>query len=201
MKTLRGKLLVKAYLNQKEAIVITGEKGNRIELWVGKKFVENYRQRNPVICECVSNNSEFDYIKEGDKLIVHHNLLSEPSHNPRCIEWNKQTGEALFMIPANENIFCKINDDGTVEPICNNLIAERVDKEIKTTLIVIPDSAKKKHDDRVRVVAVAPEVDHTKAGQTILIENKADYEICYTYNKKEHSIIRVWGEYVIGHFN
>jgi hypothetical protein len=200
IKAQFGRILVKAYLNQKDAIQIVGADGKTVELWMGKKYLENYRQKNPVICTVIGNASTFDYIHEGDQLLVHHNYLSDPVQNPYCIEYNAQTGEAFFGVPASEAIFAKLNEDGTIQPVCHNIIAKRLKNPIISTLY-IPDTVKQEHNDRVEVIAVAPEIKTIKPGMTILIYKMADYEICYTFNKKEYSAIRIWGQDVIGFLN
>lgn len=201
MRALRGKVIVKSFENQKEAIVITGEGGKKIELWVGKKFVENHREKNPVICQVVDNNSEYHYIKEGDYLIVHHNYLSEWQTNPFCMEYNPQTGEGLYSFPASSSIFCKLLEDGSAVPVCNNMLVERLKNPVKSSLIYIPETVKQEHNDRVRVISVAPEVDNSLIGNTILMHQYSDYEICYTWNKKDYSVIKVLADELIGVVN
>lgn len=64
-KAIRGKVIVKSYTNQKEALMIKGEGGKMIELWMGRQYDENNRRKNPTLCEVVDNNSKYDYIKTG----------------------------------------------------------------------------------------------------------------------------------------
>jgi len=197
-KAIRGKVIVKSYANQKEALMIKGKGGKMIELWMGRKYDENNRRKNPVLCEVVDNNSKYDYIKKGDLLLVHHNYLSDPMTNPFCLEYDQQTGIGIFSFLASNNIYCILRKDGVVTPVCENILAERLPNAITSSLIIIPDTVKTEHEDRVKVLAVAPEVEGIGQGDIIAILNKADYEICYSWEKKDYSVIKVFQEDVIG---
>lgn len=202
MKPIGKRIIVEAYLGQKESISIKGRNGKTIELWLGKKYITNFREKNPVIAKVLSNPSgEFPYIKEGDIILTHHNFLSDWKTNPYCIEYSLEENKGIFAIPLDRNIFCKLNEDGTVKALCHNVIAKRLKNPIKTTLIIVPDSIKQEHEDRVKILDVAPEVDGVHPGQTVLIMNKADYEICYTWKGKEYSVIKVFSEEIIGILN
>lgn len=198
LKAIRGKVIVKSYANQKEALVITGEGGKKIELWIGRKFDTNHRRKNPVICEVIDNNSKYDYIKKGDLLLVHHNYLSEWETNPFCLEYDPQTGMGLFSFIASESIYCKLNKDGSVSPVCGNIIAERLSNLIQTSLIIVPDTVKQEYEDRVRILNVSPEVEGLKKGDIVAILEKADYEICYSWQNTDYSVIKVFQDEVVG---
>jgi hypothetical protein len=198
LKAIRGKLIVKSYANQKEALVITGEGGKKIELWIGRNYGLNHRVKNPVLCEVIDNNSKYSYIKKGDLLLLHHNYLSDWETNPFCLEYNPQTGEGLFSFIASNNIYCKINKDGTATPVCENILAERLTNRIQTSLIIVPDTVKQEHEDRVRVLSVAPEVEGIKKGDIVAILEKADYEICYSWENQDYTLIKVFGEDIVG---
>lgn len=199
MKAIRGKIIVKSYSNQKEAILIKGKGGKMIELWVGKKFLTNHRQKNPTLCEVIDNNSKYDYIKPGDLLLIHHNYLSDPMTNPFCLEYDRETGVGLFSFIASNNIFC-ILKDGVAVPVCENMLVERISNPIESSLIIIPDTVKQEHGDRVKVTAIAPEVEGVRVGDTVAIHKMADYEICYSWEKKDHSVIKVFMEDLVGVF-
>lgn len=198
MRALRGRIIVKSFASQKEEIEIVGQDGKRLTLWVGKKYAINHREKNPVVCEVLDNNSEYNYIKKGDFLLVHHNFLSEWQTNPFCIEYDPVSEVGLYSLQANHNIFCKINADGIAEPVCGNMLVERQKNPIKSSLIIIPDTVKQEHNDRVKVVSLSPEVAGYKVGQTVLMYKYSDYEICYSWKKKDYSIIKVYEEDLIG---
>lgn len=202
MKALKNKILVKAHLNQKDSVMIKGEDGKNIELWVGSKYRENYRERSPVIAEIIDNGStDYNYLKVGDLILVHHNYVSQWETNPFCIEYSMESGEGVFSLPADRNIFCKLNEDGTVQAICGNIVGERLKKIIKTNIIVVPDSVKQEHNDRVKVLSVSPEIKGIYPKQTVLIMQYSDYEIVYTWKGKEYSVIKVWQDEIIGVLN
>lgn len=200
-KAIRGKVIVKSYNNQKEALKITGKNGKVIELWMGRQFDVNNRRKNPVLCEVIDNNSKYDYIKKGDLLLIHHNYLSDPMTNPFCLEYDSETGEGVFSFIASNNIYCILRKDGIVTPVCENVIAERLSNKIETSFIIVPETVKQEHEDRVRVLAVAPEVEGVSPGDVVAILDKADYEICYSWGKQDHTIIKVFKEDIIGVWN
>lgn len=201
MKAIRGKIIVKSYSNQKEAIMIKGRGGKMVELWVGRKFLTNYRQKNPTICEVIDNNSKYNYIKTGDLLLVHHNYLSDWKTNPFCLEYDIETGVGVYSFEANNNTFCKLDKNGEAVAICENIIAQRLTNPIKTSMIIIPDTVKQEFEDRVRVLSIAPEVEGIKIGDIVAIPKMADYEICYSWGKKDHTVIKVFAEEIIGILN
>lgn len=202
-KPLRERILVESYVNQKETITIEGPGGKPIVLYMAKRYTDNNRVKNPVIATVISSNSKkYPYIKEGDSLLVHHNFITlDPYTNPYCIEYDGQTSRGLFSIPAGKEIFGRLKEDGGVEPLCGNIIAKRLRNPIKSDLLVIPDTVKQEHNDRVEVVAVSREVDAVRPKQVVLINQFADYEICYTYDKTEHSVIKVWMDEILAIIN
>lgn len=202
MEAIGGKLLVKSYLHQKEALTIKGKGGKKIELFVGRKYLENNREKNPVVVEVISNKTKYEYIKPGDVLLVHHNMVDSPLTNQYCIEFDPQTGIGLYSIPAAApQIFCKLRKDGTAEPICGNILVERIEGKLQSKFIIIPESVKNHHDDRVKVLSISKEVDGVKAGDVIGIYKYADYEICYSWNKKDFRVIKVNAEDVLWQWN
>ena len=201
MKAIRNKIIVKSYSNQKEALKITGKNGKVIELWIGKQFDVNNRRKNPVICEVIDNNSKYDYIKTGDLLLVHHNYLSEWKTNPFCLEYDIETGIGVYSFTANNNIYCILRKDGIVTPVCENILAERLSNKIQSSLIIVPDTVKQEYEDRVKVLAVAPEVEGVGIGDIVAIPKMADYEICYSWEKKDYSVIKIFSEDIIGILN
>lgn len=200
MKALRGKIVVKSYQYQKENLVITGKDGKPIELFIGKEYLENHREKNPVLAEVIDNNSEYAYIKKGDWILVHHNLLDRKEQNQYCIEYDREKGIGYFAIPASgSSIFCKINiETGEAEAVCENMIAERLITPIKTKHIIIPETVNKKNDTMVKVLKISPEIDFCKPGNKLLVYKYSDYEICYNLNKKDYSIIKVHKDDVLG---
>lgn len=189
MRAINGRIIVKANLNQKETITIQGPVGP-IELWMGKKYLTNHREKNPVLCEVLHNDSRHP-ISEGDVLVVHHNYLSDPKTNQYLIEYDPETGVALFVIPANHGVFCILDGAGTPRPLYPYLLAQRVKEVIHSRYIHIPDSVSKDYGDRCVVISVAPEEKILRSGQMIVHRRYGDYEIVYNFGRKEHSLIRI----------
>lgn len=201
LKAIRNNIIIKTYLHQKEELAIKGKNGETINLYIGSQYNTNYREKNPVMAEVLDNNSKYQYIKKGFMVIVHHNMVSNPETNPRCIEWDRQKGIAIFSIPCTyETTFCVIDENGEALPVCENVIAKRIDQVIKTKFIIIPDSVKKKESKMVDILKVSPEAKDKgiKVGSRILMYAYSDYEICYTFNKKEHSVIKIHMDEVLG---
>ena len=198
MRAVNKKILVEVKMNQKSALTIKGAGGVEIDLQMEKQYDPNGRHRNAVLCTVLDNNSDYDYIEVGDTLLVHHNFFDNLTENPNFIAYNRDNRTAIFAIPSGRNVFCRVEDNGAITPLCHNMIVERLRNPIKTKLIYVPDTVKQEHDDRVRVLAIAPEIEGIKPGQTVLIYKMADYEICYNWQKQEKSVIKVWGEEIIG---
>lgn len=198
MRAVNKKILVEVKMNQKSTQTITGEGGKEIDLQIEKQYDPNGRQRNAVICQVLDNSSTYEYIQPGDKLLVHHNFFDKIDDNPHFIAYDRDSKMGIFAIPSGRNIFCKIDNEGKIHPVCHNMIVERVRNPVKTKLIYVPDTVKQEFNDRVKILAIAPEVTGVEPGQSVLIIQMSDYEICFTWNKKEESVIKVWDEEIIG---
>jgi len=198
MKAVKKKILVEVKMNQKSALTIKGEGGKEIDLQIEKQYDPNGRQRNAVLCTILHNGSDYNYLKKGDTLLVHHNFFDKIEENPHFIAYNRDNKTAIFAIPSGRNIFCRVEANGCITPVCHNMIVERLKNPIKTTFIYIPETIKQEYNDRVKVISIAPEVTGITPGQTILIHQMADYEICYNWQKQEKAVVKVWDEEIIG---
>ena len=193
MRATINKALVKVDLKQK------GQHGLIIQM---KEFNPDGKEANNVLCEVIDCNSEdYPYIKSGDTILVHHNFFAKESGFLISKDFDKM--EAVYVIPVKRsefpsNIYAKIVD-GEAEPICDNILVERIEIEVNTFLIV-PDSAKKYYQDRVRVVKSNPEVHGVKKGDVIMINKYADAELVYNWGNKEHRVFKLWREDIIGIF-
>jgi hypothetical protein len=110
MTPTNNKILVRCDLNQKDSILI-GDKVFSMALL----FESNYREKSPVLCTVVEGN---EIMFEGDVLLCHHNLFYSPS--PYHVE------DDLYSIPFSSVIFAKIRLDGSLFPVCGNLLCDRV---------------------------------------------------------------------------
>lgn len=192
MKAKRKSLIVKAYLEQKESHNVQLPDGSVINLYIGRKYGENNREVNPTLVEVISVGDEVDNIKVGDKLILHHNLIMNEA------SYIKKEGQTVWLgIPANEMVYAKIEDDGTLEPVFKSLIGER---------IVRPKVSKLEYEEKTeqmkfKILRVPKGYSDVKEGDTILAYKLSDYEMVYHHNNKECRAIRINQDDVLGVFN
>lgn len=170
-----GRLIVSVDLLQKREGVING-----VKFAFGKKYNHNFRESSPVVAIVKESSVKF---KEGDSIVCHHNHFygDSPYH----------MGDDLYSIPINKSIFAKISNDGYLQPVCGNLICERIDKK---SLLDLPPMVRKTHNDRVRVLVAT---DGFSEGEEIFTELQADYEIVYNWGGEERRAIKVFKEEVV----
>ena len=192
MKAKRKSLIVKAHLEQKESHNVQLPDGSVISLYIGRKYGENNREINPTLVEVISVGDEVDNISVGDKLILHHNLVMNEA------SYIKKDGQLVWMgIPANEMVYAKINEDGSLEPIFKSLIGERILKPKVSKL----EYEEKTEQMKFRILRVPKGYSDVKEGDTILAYKLSDYEMVYHYNNKECRAIRINQDDVLGVFN
>ena len=192
MKAKRKSLIVKAHLEQKESHNVQLPDGSVISLYIGRKYGENNREINPTLVEVISVGDEVDNISVGDKLILHHNLVMNEA------SYIKKDGQLVWMgIPANEMVYAKINEDGSLEPIFKSLIGERIVKPKVSKL----EYEEKTEQMKFRILRVPKGYSDVKEGDTILAYKLSDYEMVYHYNNKECRAIRINQDDVLGVFN
>lgn len=192
MKAKRKSLIVKAHLEQKESHNVQLPDGSVISLYIGRKYGENNREINPTLVEVISVGDEVENISVGDKLILHHNLVMNEA------SYIKKDGQLVWMgIPANEMVYAKINEDGSLEPIFKSLIGERILKPKVSKL----EYEEKTEQMKFRILRVPKGYSDVKEGDTILAYKLSDYEMVYHYNNKECRAIRINQDDVLGVFN
>ena len=170
MKLIQGSILVNVDLRQKEEI--NGLKS-------GKKYNENFRERNPVIAFVEQGSKE---VPTGSYIVCNYSYFD--------LESPLQITDSLYSIPINEEIFATINSDGSLNPIMGNVLVERVTKETK---IELPPELKKPHTNRG--VAISGEY----SGKYIFWLPYADYEIVYTWEGKEHRALKIHQSEITGY--
>ena len=192
MKAKRKSLIVKAHLEQKESHNIQMPDGSTVSLYIGRKYGENNREINPTLVEVISVGDEVDNISVGDKLILHHNLIMNEA------SYIKKDGQLVWMgIPANSLVYAKVNEDGTLVPLFDSLIGERVKK---------PKVSKLEYEDKTeqmkfKILQVPDGYEDVKPGDTILAYKLSDYEMVYHYDNKECRAIRIAAKDVLGIFD
>lgn len=178
MHPTNDRIIVSVDGTQKNLIKIGG-----IELVTALLFENNYRERSPVIGVIVQGN---DILKEGDVAIFHHNSFYQPS--PYWI------GDDLFSVPFNKTIFGILNENGEINPICGNIICERVPIEYA---IPIPIEERKTYTDRVKVVN--PGSTPYAPGQLLFHRFSAGYDIVYNWKGEERRRTKVSEDMVVGY--
>lgn len=178
MKPVNNKILVRCDINQKNSISI-----NDVVFSTALNFETNYRERSPVVCEVVEGN---ETVFNGDIILCHHNTFYLPSPY--------HLGEDLFSIPFGSTLFAKILQDGSLWPICGNILCNRVEKEYS---IPIPPELQEKYINKSIVIDGG--LTRYKKGQTIFHLSNSYYEIVYVWGGQEKRIHKVNEQMVCGY--
>ncbi len=180
MISVNNKILVKVDSNQKNEAIIGGNK-----LMMGKLYTTNNREKNPVIAKVISGNEEVN----GEHILVHHNIISG-EHCPYHLQ------DGFYSIPYKETtVFAKIDDEGNAQPICGNIISERI--KIPTE-IPVPPEYEKVYLDRCKVITDGYGY---KKGQIVFVIPYSCYEICFTWNSIERRIIKIYRDDILAVYN
>jgi hypothetical protein len=177
MKSVNNKIIVSCDASQKDSAIIAGSVFS-----FALKYEVNYRLRSPTIATVVEGNN---FVRKGDVLLCHHNLFYLPS--PYHIYEN------LFSVPYSKVLFAKVLEDGSLLPICGNILGDKVD--IETPLPVPPDQ-RKQYDDRM----VVTDAGYTKykIGDMLFTRPSATYEIIYNWDNQRRSAIKISEDMVCG---
>lgn len=192
MKAKRKCLIVKAHLEQKESHAIQMPDGTVNHIYIGRKYGENNREISPTVCEVISVGDDVDNISVGDNLILHHNMILNEATYIR-----KKGQEVWIGVPANNMIYAKLNADGSLVPLFDNLIGERIVKEKVSEL----EYEEKTEPMKFKILQTPEGYEDVKAGDTVLAYKLSDYEMVYHYNNRECRAIRISGADVLGVFN
>lgn len=174
MKPRLNNIIVSVNPQQKEETVI----GNN-HLKTGKAYNENFRERNPIVAYVIGGSKE---IPSGSYIICNYNHFDLES--PFEIE------KGFYSIPIDEEIFAIINEDGSLKPVCGNVLVERITKETK---IDLPEEFKKPYFNRGYV----PRGEW--GGKYIFWLPYADYEIVYQWNGEERRAIKIHENEITGY--
>jgi len=177
MIATNNKIIVSVNLAQKDIVVIGG-----VQFATANNFETNYREKSPVIATVVEGN---EYVKSGDSIICHHNLFYQPS--PYYLYDN------LYSIPFGKTIFIKINSDGSLMPICGNMICEQL--EVKSQFS-ISEVKKKPHINRYKVIDGGWTM--YKKDDLVFTRPNAGYVIVYNIEGIEHRICKVDSDQICG---
>lgn len=177
MRVVQGRILVQVNMKQKDEFTVGG-----ITVKAALPFETNFREKSPVVGLILQGNA---YVKEGDLGIFHHNHYYPPS--PYYLQ------DDLFSVPFNKTLFGIIDKDGEIQPMCGNIICERVPVEYS---MPVPVEHRKTHIDRVRVTR--PGLEPYKPGQLIFHRKNAGYDIVYNWNGIEKRVTKIHTEMVVG---
>jgi hypothetical protein len=164
-------------MGQKNSLIVSG-----ISFKIANLYQTNHREKEPVLGEIAEGNDE---IRNGQIGIFHHNNFTPPS--PFFLY------DDLFSVPFNKTVFGIIHQDGSIKPLCGNILCDRVEKEYP---IYVPPEQREKYIDRVTVTN--PGNTPYKAGQLLFTRPHAYYEIVYNIDGKEFRIHKIHAEMVVG---
>lgn len=177
MNPVNGKIIVKCDNEQKSSIRI-----GDVEFKTAMGYETNYREKSPVICEVVDGN---EFVKEGQVLLVHHNTFYLPSPY--------HLGDDLFSIPFAKTLFAIINTDGSLAPICENILCDRVNIP---SILPVPPELQEKYIDRVKVIDGG--WTNYKPNDLLFTRPHSYYEIVYHLNGEEKRIHKCHSEMICG---
>lgn len=192
MKARRKFLIVKSWDEQKEIHQIKCENGKVINLYIGRRYSENSREQNPVVCEVLAKGADTDEIEVGDLLIVHHNVLINEA---LIIERDIQEQWTILSCYNDNTIYAKINKDGSLTPVNGNYIAERIKKPAVSKIIHSPFEETLQNEFIIKAVPADAEVN---VGDRVLCYKYSDYEMVYHYDNEEKRAIRIWRDDILG---
>ena len=177
IKAANNKIIVRVDPNQKNGVKI----GDTV-MTTALLFENNYREKSPVVGVIVLGN---EYLHEGDVALFHHNHFYQPS--PYWI------GDDLFSVPFNKTIFGILDENGQINPMCGNIICQRVPIEYA---IPVPIEQQKTHIDRALVIN--PGQTPYYAGQLLFHKPHSGYDIVFNWNGEERRVTKIHEEMVIG---
>lgn len=173
MIAAKGNIIVKVDLSQKDEI------GN---FKSGRNYNENFRERNPVLGYVEQGTEE---IPKGSWIVCNYSFFDLES--PLAIT------DTLYSVPVSEEIYAIVNKDGSLTPTQGNLLVERITKETK---IELPEELKKPHINRGLLLT---HTDTIKSGSFIFWLPYSDYEMCYTWEGKEHRALKIHKSEITGY--
>ncbi len=193
MKARRKMLVVKSYKEQKETHEVHLENGETLRLYIGRKYGENNREINPVVCEVLNVGKDVTNIEVGDMLILHHNCLDNEA---LLIERDREQMYDIVAVYWDATVYAKINKDtGELTPLNGNCIAKRIPKKIKSTMF---QPFEMTEDYEFEIVSAPSDFPEVKKGDRVLCYKYSDYEMVYHFKNEEKRAIRLSKEDVLG---
>lgn len=162
-------ILVRCDKEQKSRLSIAGQ-----DFLTPKQYSRSWRERTPVVCEVIQGTAE---IPNGTFLLCSFTRFDENS--PLWIQ------DDLYALPLDELIFASINEDGSLNPLFDNVFVERIMIPIP---IKIPDDLEKPYFTQGYV---AQDTVGFKKGQHIIWLPFSDYLNIYYWKGEEKTAIKV----------
>ena|ERR1700744_833389 len=175
MKNVNDRIIVKVNMAQKNEMLVGG-----IKVRTALKYENNHREKSPVIAEVIEGNR---WIKTGVTIFCHHNHFYPPS--PYFLQ------DDLFSIPANHTIFAILNDEGGLDPVYWNVIAEKIPTE---STLPLPPEYRKFHTDRGKILK--PGWTKYAVGDLVFTRPSAPYDIVYILGDVEKRITKINSEMI-----
>lgn len=176
MIAANGKIIVQVRYDQKRYANVGG-----VKMELAKQYNPNKREANSVVCYVERGNGR---IKEGTWLLVHHNRFTENSPH--------HLGDNRYSISDNQSIYARLNEDGTAIQMCGNIIVERV---IENDSPLIPEHLRKVHKNKFKVLQKGYGYNPS---QFVFCHTFSDYEIVYVFAGKEHRVVKIFKDEVLG---
>lgn len=178
MNATKGNIIVRVDPNEKRQALIGG-----VEILTARRYNHNFREKNPVV-SFVEHGTEM--VPRGTFLICNYNHFEDES--PYYLY------NGLYSIPLDEEVFARIKEDGSLIPICGNVLVERV---LQQSIIELPPELKKEYFDRG---IVSQDVAGYDKGDFVFWLKMADYEMVYMWKGVEKRAIKVHENEIIGYF-
>lgn len=172
MKLFPSTILITANLDQKQSVSVGGMTFQIIPK--RGMYEENGREANPVIATVIQA-AENVPLQPNDLIVMHHNVIHDGI-------WQI---DDRHVVPFDRWILAKIKEDGWLEAMPGNIIAERIPKPTDIGMYRSGESGY--YSDRVL----------TDDGLVLGIRKWGDYEVCYNWNGEVRRKIVLWVEDVV----
>lgn len=156
-------------------------KVGEIRLMTAQRYNENHRERSPVMAEVLEGN---DKIPTGSWLICSYTHFDKESY---YYIWDD-----LYSIPVDEMIFAIIAEDGSLDPVMDNIF---VDRKWPTFVLEVPRYYVKPLFNQGYVAKTGCGFEK---GQEILWLDMADHEIIYYWKGEYRTAIKVEKAEIVG---
>lgn len=174
-------IIVRVDLSQKDERLIGG-----IKMLSGKRYSENFREKNPIVAEVVTPGVAAG-VRKGDFIVCNYNYFDWAS--PYSIS------KELYSIPMDQEIFARVETQGNLIPLFGNLFVERIKKE---SALALPPDYEKNYWDRGVIIHSCSNGAGFRKGDFIFFYPMSDYEIVYNWKGEERRVIKIHKSEIVG---